>query len=115
VAEADGTVRGIERAGRLDAVVWDGAPGHRAARVGRIGVPAITLPPSSPELNPAERLFEAIRAAIEGEVYADIDAKCARLDAILADWDADPDQVRSLAGWSWIRDACDQLPEPSMA
>ena len=110
-----GVVRGIERAAILDAVVWDGAPGHRDGRVGRIGVPLLALPPYSPELNPAERLFEAIRARVEGEVYATLDDKCARLDAILAAWDADPDQVRSLAGWPWILDAYDQLPETSMA
>jgi transposase len=110
-----GVVRGIERAGALDAVVWDGAPGHRDTRLDRIGVPLIALPPYSPELNPAERLFEAIRARIEGEVYATLDDKCARVDAILAAWDADPDQVRSLAGWYWITDALEQLPETSTA
>ena len=105
-----GVVRGIAQAGVLDAVVWDGAPGHRDERVGRIGVPLIPLPAYSPELNPAERLFEAIRAEIEGEVYADLDAKCARVAAILARWDAHPEQVRSLVGWSWILDALEQLP-----
>ena len=110
-----GVVRGIERAGVLDAVVWDGAPGHRDARLDRIGVPLIALPPYSPELNPAERLFEAIRARIEGELYATLDEKCARLDAILAAWDADPNQVRSLVGWHWITGALEQLPETSTA
>jgi DDE superfamily endonuclease len=110
-----GVARGIAQAGILDALVWDGAPGHRDGRVGRIGVPLIPLPPYSPELNPAERLFEAIRAEIEGEVYDDLDAKCTRVDAILARWDAHPDQVRSLVGWHWILDAYDQLPVPSMA
>ncbi len=110
-----GVVRGIERAGVLDAVVWDGAPGHRDARVARIGVPLIVLPPYSPELNPAERLFEAIRARLEGEVYPDLDAKCARVDAILGEWDAHPEQVRSLVAWQWILDAYDQLAEQSMA
>ena len=105
-----GVVRGIEQAGVLDAVVWDGAPGHRDARVGRIGVPLIPLPPYSPELNPAERLFEAIRAEVEGEVYADLDAKCARVQAILARCDAHPEQVQALGGWRWICDALEQLP-----
>jgi hypothetical protein len=109
-----GVVRGIEQAGVLDALVWDGAPGHRDERVARIGVPLIPLPPYSPELNPAERLFEAIRAEIEGEVYADLDAKCARVEAILARWDAQPDQVRSLVGWHWLLDALEQLPIATM-
>ncbi len=109
-AEFCGVVRGIQQAGILDGLVWDGAPGHRDARVGRIGLPLVSLPPYSPELNPAERLFEVIRAAIEGEVYADLSAKCARVDTILAHWDSHPDQVRSIAGWSWILDALNHLP-----
>jgi transposase len=114
-AEFCGVVRGIERAGILDGVVWDGAPGHRDERAARIGVPLIALPPYSPERNPAERLFEAIRARIEGEVYATLDDKCARVEAILAEWDADPDHVRSRTGSSWILDALKQLPVQSMA
>jgi hypothetical protein len=110
-----GVVRGIEQAREPAALVWDGAPGHGDHRVARIGVPLVALPPYSPELNPAERLFEAIRARIEGEVYPDLAAKCARVDAILAEWDAQPDHVRSLTGWRWILDALRQLPEPSMA
>ena len=110
-----GVVRGMEQTTEMAALVWDGAPGHRDERVGRIGVPLIALPPYSPELNPAERLFEAIRAEIEGEVYADLDAKCARVDAILAAWDADPHRVRALVGWHWILDALEQLPETSTA
>jgi hypothetical protein len=108
-------VRGIEQAGVLDGVVWDGAPGHTDHRVARIGVPLVALPPYSPELNPAERLFEAIRAEIEGEVYTDLNAKCARVDGILARWDAHPEQVRSLVGWHWILDALEQLPVPTMS
>lgn len=108
-----GVVRGIEQAGVLDALVWDGAPGHRDERVGRIGVPLIALPPYGPELNPAERLFEAIRAEIEGEVYGDLDAKCARVEAILTAWDADPARVRSLVAWSWILDAIEHLASPT--
>ncbi len=108
-----GVVRGIERAGVLDALIWDSAPGHADHRVGRIGVPLIALPPYSPELNPAERLFEAIRAEVEGEVYATLEAKCARVDAILARWDAHPEQVRALVGWHWILDALEQLSAPT--
>ena len=110
-----GVVRGIEQTTDIGALVWDGAPGHTDHRVARIGVPLIALPPYSPELNPAERLFEVVRARIEGEVYATLDAKCARVAAILAEWDADPAQVRALTGWPWILDALQQLPSQSMS
>lgn len=112
-AEFCGVVRGIEQATAIGALVWDGAPGHTDHRVARIGVPLIALPPYSPELNPAERVFEAIRARSEGEVYATLEDTCARVDTILAQWEADPDQVRSLVGWHWILDAIEQLPAPS--
>jgi hypothetical protein len=106
-----GLVRAAEQTTAIGAIVWDGAPGHTDHRVARIGIPLIALPPYSPELNPPERLFEAIRAEIEGEVYADLAAKCARVDAILARWDAHPKQVRSLADYPWILDALEQLPD----
>ena len=110
-----GLVRGAQQTTDIGAIIWDGAPGHTDHRVARIGLPLIPLPPYSPELNPAERLFEAIRAEIEGEFDADLDAKCARVEAILARWDAHPEQVRSLVGWHWILDALEQLPEPTTA
>ena len=108
-------VRGAEQTTDIGVIVWDGAPGHTDHRVARIGLPVIALPPYSPELNPAERLFEAIRAEIEGEIYPDLEAKCARVDAILARWDAHPEQVRSLVGYPWIRDALEQVAPESMA
>lgn len=109
-AEFCAVVRGMAQATEIAAVVWDGAPGHRDARVGRIGLPLVTLPPYSPECNPAERLNEVIRAETEGVIYPTLDAKCAAVDAILTRWDADPAEVRSLVGWHWIRAACDHLP-----
>ena len=110
-----GLVRGAERPTDIGAIVWDGAPGHTDHRVARIGVPLIRLPPYRPELNPAARPFAAIRAEIEGELSTHLDAKCARVDAILARWEAQPEQVRSLVGWHWILDALEQLPEPTTA
>ena len=106
-----GLVRGAEQTTGIGAIVWDGAPGHTDHRVARIGLPLIALPPYSPELNPPERLFEAIRGEIEGEIYADLDATCARVEAILARWEAHPEQVRSLTGYPWILDALEQFPQ----
>ena len=37
----------------LDALVWDGASSHRDDAVRAVGVPLVTLPAYSPELNPA--------------------------------------------------------------
>lgn len=103
-------VRGMQDATGLDAVVWDGAPSHRDARLDRIGLPRIALPPYSPELNPAERVFEELRRATTGRVFATLDDKAAAVEAILRQWDADPDRVRRLTGWAWIHAAFAHLP-----
>jgi len=96
----------------IEAVVWDRAPAHQTAAVKGEGVTLIEQPPYSPELNPAERVFEAVRLHVEGKVYATLPDKYAAVHRSLADLDADPDRVRSLAGWPWIQDALAALPRP---
>ncbi len=105
-----GMVRAVQQQTDLAALVWDGAPSHRDERVAALGLPLIGLPPYSPELNPAERFFQELRSAVEGEPYATLDGKVAAVQAILEEWDADPDRVRSLCGWQWIEDAMQTLP-----
>lgn len=97
-------VRGWWEAG-IAALVWDGAPSHRAKRVRGVGIKLVPLPPYSPELNPAERVFEEVRRAVEGRRYGTIEAKMAAVERELAELAADPAQVRSLAGWSWVQEA----------
>jgi hypothetical protein len=96
----------------LDALVWAGASSHRDDAVRAVGVPLIDLPPSSPELNPAERLFEEVRRHVEGRLYATLADKVAAVNAFLDVLDADPARVRSLCGWDWITAAIASLPEP---
>ncbi len=82
----------------IDAVVWDPAPAHQTAAVQQEGVTLVAQPPYSPELNPAERVFAAIRLHSEGNVYPNLSEKYAAVDAFLTELDADPVRVRSLAG-----------------
>lgn len=96
----------------LDAIVWDGASSHRDAAVRAVGVPLIHLPRYSPELNPAERLFEEVRRHVEGRVYATLADKVAAVNAFLDELDAAPARVRSLCGWDWINAAIATLPDP---
>jgi transposase len=72
----------------------------------------VGLPHYSPELNPAERLFDEIRRDVEGRVYATLDAKVADVHAFLENLDADPPRVRRLCGWDWINAAIATLPAP---
>jgi transposase len=94
----------------VGALVWDNAPSHTANRGRAVGVPLIALPPYAPELNPAERVFEELRRAIEGIVYGDIERKVAAVEAVLTELAADPERVQRLAGWEWIRAALATLP-----
>jgi DDE superfamily endonuclease len=96
----------------LDALVWDGAPSHRDDAVRAVGVPLVGLPPYSPELNPAERLFEEVRRHVEGHVYPTLADKVAAVNAFLDALDADPARVRRLCGWHWINTAIATLPAP---
>ena len=96
----------------IDTVVWDRAPAHQTLSGQPRDVVLILQPPHSPELNPAERVIEAIRGRIEGLVYASLPEKYAAVNAFLEELDADPARVRSLAGWDWIQDNLDHLPMP---
>ena len=99
----------------LDTVVWDGAGAHRARLLADLPTTRIRLPTYSPELNPAERVFEEIRRRTEGRVYASVDDKRAVAQAYLAGLAADPDRVRRLCGWAWLSNALDDLPNTPTA
>jgi hypothetical protein len=81
------------------AVVLDNAPGHRSAVLKAASPALVPLPPYSPELDPAERVFRALRPVIEGEVYASLDDKRAKAEAWLQELAADTARVRSLTAW----------------
>ncbi len=102
-------VEAFKEAG-VEAVVWDRAGGHRTLAVREVGVILVEQPPASPELNPAERVFEELRRKIEGSNYDDIEQKKEAVEAELKALAADPARVCSLTGWGWIRDACQALP-----
>lgn len=99
----------------IAALVWDRAPSHQDARVRGAGLPLIEQPPYSPELNPAERVFEELRRGIEGVCYPTIEDKVAAVETILAELDADPYRVKRLTGWNWISDNLHDLPQTHAA
>ncbi|HET8644683.1 MAG TPA: transposase [Vicinamibacteria bacterium] len=103
-------LRPVLAAWGLDGVVWDGAPSHRAKALRELPTRRVLLPPYSPELTPAERVFEEVRRRVEGKVYASLQAKQAEVDASLRELAADPERVRRLCGWEWLRQALNALP-----
>jgi transposase len=72
-------------------------------------MPLIGLPPYSPQLNPAERVFQEVRRAIEGKVYATLEDKMTAVAEFLRELEAEPERVRSLTWWDWIKTAVQQL------
>ncbi len=107
------TIAGIQEMDILDGLVWDNAPSHRDDEIADLNLALLGLPAYSPELNPAERLFEEIRRHVEGRVYATLDDKVADVQVFLDQLDADPARVRRLCGWNWINAAIASLPQPS--
>lgn len=85
-------------------MVLDGAPSHRARNLrAPPNMALVRLPAYSPELNPAERLWEEIREKEFGNrVFDSLGA--AMLQAIrgLKRLEKSPSALQSLTGWDWI-------------
>ena len=95
---------GLRRHTQVRALVWDGARSHRSELVRNVsGVKTVVQPAYSPELNPAERVFEEVRRWVEGRVCGSIEEKMEAVNAYLSRLESDPQRVRSLTGWEWIR------------
>lgn len=94
----------------LDMVIWDGARSHHGQIMHDLPMTRIFLPAYSPELNPAERIFEEIRPAVEGIVYPSLVAKQYAIDQFLRRLRADKSRLQSLVSWDWIHDVFDALP-----
>jgi transposase len=99
----------------IRAVVWDGAPAHTSHRVRQQAadhaLALIRQPAHSPELNPAERVIQHLRAALEGRVYTTLEEKKSAVEGVLNELALDPERVRRLTRWGWIHQAILNLPE----
>jgi transposase-like protein len=85
-------------------MVMDQAGWHLA---GALSVPPnmklIFLPPYSPELNPAEHLWESLREnCFANHVFADLDAVERTLAKGLVALEANTSRTQSLTGFNWI-------------
>ena len=85
-------------------MVVDGASSHKAKS---LKIPAnvslIVLPPYSPELNPAERIWNLIRKQYFGNRYFDsLDEAMEHLEYALAEIKSDRKSLSSLTCWPWI-------------
>jgi hypothetical protein len=104
-------IRPVLEGWALEAVVWDKAPSHRAKSLAELGTTRVFLPSYSPELNPAERIFEEVRRRrVEGKVYESLHDKREEAESYLKELAADPERVKSLCGWGWLRESLESLP-----
>ena len=92
---------GNEVAGRRVGLVLDGSGSHRAATAWPAHLTPVPLPPYSPELNPAEQVFRAVRARLANRIFEDL----AELEAALTEqlqgfWDR-PATLRQLTAYPW--------------
>jgi transposase len=92
---------GKAAAGRRVGLVPDGAGSHRAAVAWPGGVAPVPLPPYSPELNPAEQGFRALRAKLANRVFEDLaELEAALTEQLRAFWDR-PAALRRLTAYPW--------------
>ena len=63
----------------------------------------VLLPPYSPEINPAEHIWDALREdCIGNTIFASLDAADTSLSAGLLSLELDPSRMESLTGFKWI-------------
>jgi transposase len=99
-----------EVAGRRVGLVLDGAGSHRAEVAWPPGVVPLPLPPYSPELNPAEQLFRALRARLANRIFADLaELEAALTERLRAFW-ADPAALTRLTAYPWWTRGLSALP-----
>lgn len=89
----------------LEINIWDGAGVHGGSTLSELPGSRIIQPAYSPELNPAERVFEEVRRAIEGRSYPSLEHKRLAADQFLRQLAADSNRVKQLCFWPWIQQA----------
>ena len=87
--------------GQRVGLVLDGAGSHRAAAPWPPDLAPLPLPPYSPELNPAERVFRALRAALANRVFADLEELAAELTEQLRAFRDRPATLRRQTAYPW--------------
>jgi transposase len=90
---------------KINCLVWDNAPSHKSEAIMDIGMCYVYQPRYSPELQPAERLFQELRKEIEGVRYNDIEEKKAKVESYLRKLNSETERFESLLCWRWVMKA----------
>ena len=85
-------------------VIYDGAPCHSE---GALNLPenmkVVSLPPYSPELNPAENGWDDMREKFfKNTVFDSLEAVENQLVIACKFYEENPQIIHSIAGWNWI-------------
>jgi hypothetical protein len=62
----------------------------------------ISLPPSSPELNPVEKFGDLVKDAVCNRLFPSLQAMERRIEAALQPWRTTPALVAQLIGQGWL-------------
>jgi transposase len=85
-------------------MVLDGASSHKSKYL-KIpeNVSLVLLPPYSPELNPAEQIWNVLRRSyFANRVFDSLDAATAQAENGLTQMASDKPNMKSLSNWPWI-------------
>jgi transposase len=83
-------------------LVLDNSGSHTSGKVRwPEGIEKIALPPDSPELNPAERWFEALRRIFANAIFDTLDDLEAALTEALRPYGQNPAKLQRLVGYPW--------------
>lgn len=103
----------IRHTDELILLVMDGAPCHRAGNE-LLEVPSnirlVFLPPYSPELNPAEHLWDELREKFfDNRVFPTMDAVTHHLVEALQWLESSKENIRSITSFPWIIQTLNRL------
>ena len=87
-------------------MVADGATAHRLEEE---KIELVKLPPYAPELNPVERFFEQLRRELEFCIFDSLDEAEDYLTTILGKYFKQPELVKSLTLYPYIKHAHSNL------
>ncbi len=87
-------------------LITDGAAAHRSTRLRIANRLTIEhLPPYSPELNPVERLFKELRAALKNRVFESLQAVEEAVIKAVEPFITDGSRVKKLTFYGWLHTA----------
>lgn len=92
---------GQETVGARVGLVLDGSGSHRAAIPWPEHVAPLPLPPYSPELNPAEQVFRALRPKLANRIYETVAELEDAIAAHLRPYWVQPALLQRLTGYPW--------------